>query len=443
MSNTTETTISAFEQILLNIDTDQALQRTDCLNIYRYWWFGKRIVNSIIRFAFSSKRIIDSDDIPQVAKDEFMKISKLKQQDYYIKRACANARIYGMSVLAVLHKEKELKENLTVSDMKKDLWHFCSYDPMTTAGTTVNQSPWAYDFLKAKKIKIGGKTLAPNRGTLLLNGDQQYLSYTESTYTFGGVSVFYNMIPLIRGTVSGIISLRRMAAKASAIVHKGGDGGKLNGIVMTAAQHTLELIKSLTNTGAMHIGKSDSVEFFPMTGANEVDAVLKEMNNQILIALDDTPASILLDRAMSNNFSEGTSDYKATVIAVESFRESMVTPLYEFTDPFIMNTAWNDDFIKAYIQANPEEYQGYGISTIRKIWIDSFSYKYGSLFPKDEKETEEINGIILDNLIRAKELGATDEADLKEEIKARKIFQTEFDFYDVDNEDENDAEDLL
>lgn len=434
-----ESNISVFEKILMNIDEDKILSRENCLNIYRYWWFGKRIVNAIIRFAFSSERIIDSDIIPKEAKDRFMKISKKKKQDYYIKNTIANSRIYGMSVIAVLHKYKDLSENLLISDMGYDNWRFCSYDPQSTAGTMINQDSWSYNFLKAESIQLGGKKLGANRGTILLNGDLQYLSYTESTYTYGGVSVFYNMLPLIRGTVSGIISLRRMAAKASAVVVKGDRGSKLNGIIADAAKKSLEFIKSLTNTGAVHIDKNADVSFFSMTGVSEVDAILTQMNEQILIALDDTPASILLDRAISSGLTEGNPDYKVTVTAVESFREMMVDPLYEFTDPFIQDTAWTDEFILKIKQANPEEYGNMGPSAIRTLWKNDFSYKYGSLFPKTDKEKLEENGEELSNLLKAKALGAN-AADIKNEVSEKEIFQTDFDF-DFENIDDAEEQD--
>jgi hypothetical protein len=191
-----------------------------------------------------------------------------------------------------------------------------------------------------------------------------------------------------------------------------------------AAEFGLAQIRDMSATGACAIDKNSDVSFFNMTGVQEVDAILKAMEQEIMLALDDTPAPILLGKDLSNGLSEGSEDMKAVIMAVDNFREQYMAPLYDFTDPYVMARAWTDEFVRKVSQGT--ELAGMKPELIRERWKAGFSYEFGNLYPEPESALEQKNNIVMQNLVLARQLGA-DLPDIEEEIRTRKIFQTDID----------------
>ena len=416
--------ITATEERLLSFDEDGTLGRDDCVSIYSYWPLGKRVVMALPRFAFSVQREIRIPDAPPVAVERFKAVSKKMRQDMICRRTTEFMRQFGMAGIAYVSDALKLEDNALMADVAKDDGVFIAYDPLVLAGTTVCQDQRSARFLRPDRIMIGGKQAGSRRATVIQNGGLQYLKFNESTFTFGGPSVYQNMIPLIKGWTWGVISLRRMAVKGSAVVFKGKDGARASGLTQRAAEFGLAQIRDMSATGACAIDKNSDVSFFNMTGVQEVDAILKAMEQEIMLALDDTPAPILLGKDLSNGLSEGSEDMKAVIMAVDNFREQFMAPLYDFTDPYVMARAWTDEFVRKVSQGT--ELAGMKPELIRERWKAGFSYEFGNLYPEPDSALEQKNNIVMQNLVLARQLGA-DLPDIEEEIRTRKIFQTDID----------------
>ncbi|WP_157152862.1 hypothetical protein [Brachyspira murdochii] len=139
--------------------------------------------------------------------------------------------------------------------------------------------------------------------------------------------------------------------------------------------------------------------------------------------MNDTPASILFDKSLSNGFSEGDKDKETEISIIESFRENKLTPLYNLTDYYVMLKAWDSAFIDD-MRYKYSEYQDKTDSEIFRSWADNFSYQYGNLFPEPESITQDNNAKKLDNLLKAQQLGANI-ADIQEELNESEIFKNE------------------
>ena len=416
--------------LLLDLQENEMLELLDCEHIYTYWAMGKRIIHSLIRFAFSAQREITISDAPTEAVDAFKKAALKYKQDEIIQRAAAYCRLYGMAGMFAAVDSDKIKDgdNLTVKDCSANKIAFNALNPLNLSGTYFNQDANSVKFMKPEKIYVAGQPVGSKRAVVIQTGEPLYLRFSDTSFTFSGVSVFQNMVRLIKAWQWAIISLERMAIKAGSIVHKEGRGGKSSGIGVTAAKKSAELLKQLRSGGVATIGQDGDVTFFPLTGVAEVDAITNNLNREIMFALDDTPAPVLLGKDISNGLAEGTEEMKAVVIAVENFRKDVLTPLYKFSDSYIMALAWTDDVVKKiagkadakgkklYAKMSPTE--------IRQLWERSFTYEYGNLFPTPEKDEQETNGVILDNLTKAKGLGM-DIGDIEEEINERKIFKND------------------
>ncbi|MEI0478722.1 hypothetical protein [Brachyspira pulli] len=139
--------------------------------------------------------------------------------------------------------------------------------------------------------------------------------------------------------------------------------------------------------------------------------------------MNDTPASILFDKSLSNGFSEGDKDKETEISIIESFRENKLTPLYNLTDYYVMLKAWDSAFIDD-MRYKYSEYQDQTDSEIFRSWAENFKFQYGNLFPEPESITQDNNAKKLDNLLKAQQLGANP-ADLQEELNESEIFKNE------------------
>lgn len=422
MNQEITTDITATEQRLLSFDEDGTLGRQDCVDIFSYWPLAHRIVMSLPRFAYSTPREITVTDAPPLAVEEFKRVSKRMRQDMICRRATEFMREFGMSAIAYVSENYDLKDDMLMKDVPHDDGVFIAYDPLVLGGTTICQDTRSPRFLRPDRIMIGGVQAGTRRATTLQNGGLQYLKFNESTFTFGGPSVFQNMIPLIKGWTWGIISLRRMAVKGSAVVFKGKEGGRANGTTIQAAETALSMIKDMGANGACAIDKNSDVTFFPMTGVQEVDAILKAMEQEIMMALDDTPAPILLGKDLSNGLSEGSEDMKAVIMAVDNFREQYMAPLYDFTDPYVMARAWTDEFVRKACEGT--EYAGTEPAIVRAQWEASFSYEFGNLYPEPENVKAQTDLFVMQALEIVQKLNG-DLTDIENEIRVRKIFKTD------------------
>ena len=440
---------------LLNIPEDTMLDLQSCQDIYTFWGLGKRLVHALPRFALSSPREIVIQEAPPEVAEEFVKAAIKLKQDDIVSRGTVYCRIYGMGgiftaytkskiatpekseAMSLKEQQEFLKQkmkqeaadrdkvaiaNLTIKDVQSGKITFNALNPLNLSGTVFSQDALSTEYQKPITIVVAGQTVGSRRATVIQNNDPIYLRWTTSTFNFSGISIFQNMIRLIKAWHRAIISFERMATKGSSIVFKDGVRGRMSGIMATAAKSALQRMRDMENDGAVSIDKDGDVAFFNLTGVAEVDTILKGLEREITMALDDTPLAILLDKSLSSGLSEGTEDLKAVIMAVNNFRKDFLTPLYALTDPYVQAVAWTDEFILKIIKKHPEIYAGgFTIQEIRQLWQESFSYEWGNLYPPTEKETQETNKIVLENIKIVSDMGG-EAADIEAEIKERKLF---------------------
>ena len=93
------------------------------------------------------------------------------------------------------------------------------------------------------------------------------------------------------------------------------------------------------------ISADSTIEDFPIANLSGLIESINKLEDDITKALNDTPASILFDKSLSNGFSEGDKDKETEISIIESFRENKLTPLYNLTDYYVMLKAWDSAFI--------------------------------------------------------------------------------------------------
>ena len=404
------------------------LSYDECKDIYRTATLGKRIVEGLVNFAMSAEREIDIHKAPPEAVEKFKDTAELMKQEEAVKRTIYNSRIYGTGALFVaMYDEEKGKDDFTTKPTFEDAYKykmkFTVLDPLNISGSRVDTDPLSFHFLEVIDVKVSSKSIPKKRVCVSHALEPLYLDNRTSLIPFSPPSVFYNMVKLLEQYDDAIKAIGDLLYKAGAIIYKYPAKGKFNGVSVDAIEMSKRILKQKRSGEVISISSDSTIEDFPISNLNGLIDSINKLEDDITKALNDTPASILFDKSLSNGFSEGNKDKETEISIIESFRENKLTPLYNLTDYYIMLKAWDSAFIDD-MRYKYSEYQDKTDSEIFRSWADNFTFKYGNLFPEPESITQDNNAKKLDNLLKAQQLGANT-ADIQEELNESEIFKNE------------------
>ena len=424
----------------------QILPYKECKDIYRTTTLGKRIVEGLPNFAMSTQREIDIHKAPPEAIEKFTETASEMKQDEAIKKTIYNARIYGTGALYIaMYNEEEDKDDFTTKPTFEDAYKykikFTVFDPLNISGARVDLDPLSFHFLEVVDIQVNSKKIPKKRIAISHALEPLYLDTRTSLIPYSPPSVFYNMVELLKQYDDAIKSIGDLLYKAGAIIYKYPAKTKLNGIILDAITASGNILEQKRSGEVISISNDSTVEDFPIANLNGLIDSINKLEDDITKALSDTPVSILFDRNLSNGFSEGDKDKETVISTIESFRENKLTPLYNLTDYYIMLKAWDRAFIDE-MRYKYSEYKDKTDNEIFRSWAENFKFKYGNLFPEPESVIQDNNAKKLDNLLKAKELGANP-ADLQEELNESEIFKNEMELNPQNMEGNEDDEDMF
>ena len=407
---------------------NQILSYDECKNIYRTATLGKRIVEGLVNFAMSAEREIDIHKAPPEAIEKFKETADEMKQDEAIKRTIYNSRIYGTGALYVAMYDEEKEEDdfttkPTFENAHKYKMKFTVMDPLNISGSRVDLNPLSFHFLEVIDVQVNSKQIPKKRIAVSHALESLYLDSRTSLIPFSPPSVFYNMAALLNQYDDAIKSIGDLLYKAGAIIYKYPAKAKLNGVTIDAITASKQILEQKRSGEVISISSDSTIEDFPISNLNGLIDSINKLEDDITKALNDTPASILFDKSLSNGFSEGDKDKETEISIIESFRENKLTPLYNLTDYYVMLKAWDSAFIDD-IRYKYSEYQDKTDGEIFRSWAENFKFQYGNLFPEPESVTQDNNAKKLDNLLKAQQLGAN-QADLQEELNESEIFKNE------------------
>lgn len=416
-----------------------------CKNIYRSSKMGRRVIEKLVDFAMSAERDINIQKAPPEAVKQFKDTAKFLEQEESIKQCLYLSRIYGTGALYMALYDKEEEENdyttkPNFENAERYKIKFTALDPMNISGSRVDLDPASFNFLEVIDIKINSKPIPKKRIAVVHALKPLYLDNRTSLIPFTPPSVFYNMVDLLKDYDNAIEALDNLLYKAGAIIYKYPAKSKISGVLLNSIQASANILEQKKNGSVIAISNDSSIEDFPINNVSGLIDSLNKLENAITAALNDTPATILFDKSLSNGFSEGDKDKETEISTIETFRENKLKPLYTLTDYYVMLSAWDNTFIEE-MKAKYPALQYKTNAGIFREWAESFTYEFGNLFPEPESVKQDNNAKKLDNLKRAKELGAN-LSDLEEELNESGIFTNEItlDESNLENEAEGEEE---
>lgn len=404
--------------IIAKVEENGKLDYAECGRLYRYWALGQRLCERLPEKCFSVEREVFFDNAPEEVTERFKSVAKKMRVDKEVLNTLVLSRIYGQAVLFINSSKSALSEPISKKAIQQGDFIFQSCDPMAGV-VSINQDPSSVDFLRATSLTIGGKGVSPQRATISYNGQPMYLQYTGSNFTYGGRSVFENMIPIIRAWAENLQAMGRIGKRASSFfaflrnLKKGG-------MSVQSAQASLEIVKSVGDVGAVALSSEDRIEAPTTGGIGDLDTLMARIEKEVAIA-SDTPLSVLLDERLANGFGNGTEDFKAIVQDLNSYREKVIRPLYDFADPFILWKAFDRPFCEGLIKDNPDRYMGYSVEQLQNELTEGFSFDFGNLSPSTKLEEVEVLANKLTLAERGVAIGLTT-ADAEDYINREAIF---------------------
>lgn len=400
------------------------LSYEECRDIYRYWPLGKRIASALPNFAMSAQRKFVVKDAPDEVNSKLAEVANELNIDEIVKRCAVYARIYGLASIYVAHK-RDSKQPLSYKDVQQEGFTLNVLDPLSMGGSIqIDNDSLSPTFGKPISVSIRGKAVNPNRICVVYNDIPLFYKFNPSSFAFSGPSIYQNMTLLIRAWNRGIIALQRLATKAAAMVKTTKETANVTGFNIRAVQQNLEMIRSIENDGIASIRSGDTLEFFALTGVQEVDVIIQQINTGLMMALSDTPSGILLDKNLSVGLNDGSEDMKAILMAVDNFRFHVLKPLYLFIDKYLCYKAFTPEFIMSIIEQYPDLYRNKQANTVLTEWMQNYSFEWGELYPQNENEKADTQSKVLDNLLKIKEMGA--------EVSCLEDAINQLQFFDVD-----------
>lgn len=385
------------------------LSYLQCRDLFRFWALGRRLVEALPNFALSAGRDVTFGEYTtQELVDRFQKISEDLEIDKKIKYTTMNARIYGMSALFATTKTPSDTDKPLDDILPNDLVFNC-LEPLSMRGTVqFDLNPLSPTFQEAINITIDGKKIHNKRIKILNNELPLYLQFNPSSFSFSGQSIFQNMTLLIRTYNRAMVSLQRAATKAGAIVRSTKDVSHASGLSFKAIEKNNEMIRLMENDGVASIANGEELTLFDINNIKEVGNIVEIVNNMFAMAVNDTPASILLDKNLSFGLNDGSEDMKSILMAVEHFRANMLKPLYNFVDDYVLRAAFNPQWLKGYIEKTSDNGKMVfkGINEAYEKLRQNYSFKFKDLYPLTEVEQQEKTKRILENMLILRDLGA-------------------------------------
>lgn len=404
-----------------------------CRKIYREWFIGKRVVEALPRYALSSGRKIIMQDAPQEVIEQFEKTFHKYKALKTIKNFAFATRIYGLAGIYVATDNKaDKRENLLKKEVLDSEIYFNVVDPLIISGAYISQDPTSKDFGRVASATINGRKVGGSRFFGAYNGMPLYLDRTPSTFNFAGVSVYNNMQDLIQLWGDLFYALRKISVKASSILITGNLSGYTDGATLDVKKQNAEFMQELYD-GVAQMPAGSNAQFFNLNGIQELNSIIAELRSMLAMALDDTPATILLDKSFASGFGEGQEDMNSVIMAVNNYREDYLRPAFDFIDSYIFYKAWDDKFLNELRLQYSDKYGNVGNAQLREYFIDQFRYEFESIRPPTVDEETKRKLAVLDMLLKAKDLGA-DLASIEKELNESEVFNNEIDMVEPQSE---------
>lgn len=342
---------NAFEHILMGDDIQPGADPsyTLCKLIFLYHPLGQKMADGPIKMAQSQIRSIS---VAGEGEQRIIKAFKSEWEalgcDRHIRNLGRQARIYGISSLAILTEGKGLDSEL---DYKKLAFgpaiSVSVFDPLNTAGSLVlSQITTDMDFQKVIGITVGGESVHRSRFVVLMNEEPIYIAYTPSAFGFVGRSVYQRALYPLKSFLQTMITDDLVSVKAGVMVAMLKQAGSIvDNLMMKLFGTKRAIVKEAKVGNVISIDVEEKIETLNFRNMDGPYQTSRENILKNIATAADMPAKLLENETFVEGFGEGTEDAKTIAKYIDGIR-AWLQPVYSFFDQVVMYRAWNEEFVK-------------------------------------------------------------------------------------------------
>ncbi len=416
----------------------RAVSRQQAIDYYRFNTLGLRIASVLPRFALFGKRKIIIDSAPIEVVERYEKMLTEYHIDNTLLRHLINSRLFGFSglFLALAHDNSENKDKISLEfcpgldDIHQYRIGFNTLDPLPLSNTRFSMDCLSPEYM-IPVVRLKGKKVHENRIALTLNKEVIFQDNSGvGVNAFAPPSVYTNIAMLMDMYDAALNGIMPIINKAGALVYKGKDDTKLSVVKMNALERVKSIIRNLGNGEVLTIDKSAEISDFPIGSMTGLSELIEKLESAISVGVGDTPRALLFDQPFNNGLSDGSEDFKATILAVKEYQDNDITPLYNFVDRYLFKKCLSDDFIME-LKYQYKDLQDKTTRQIKEMFIKDFKFEYAPIDIETAREILQRIGMFADNMKKLKEIGVS-KADLENEINNSKLFTDDFTLEDID-----------
>src|SRR5208283_5092073 len=243
-------------------------------------------------------------------RDAFNKQWKVDKCTPNIRNVATQARVYGISSVAVLVEGQDAKKPLELKDLADKKISINVFDPLNTSGSLVlNQNPNAMDFQKYGDIAVAGVTYHRSRTITMMNESPVYIAYTESAFGFVGRSVYQRGLFPLKSYIQTMLANDMVARKVGLIVAAIQLAGSIMDAVMWASTaFKRNILKIGATDNVISIGQNDRIESLDLTNLDGPLSLVRKNILEDIAASADMPALLLNNETFAEGFGEGSED---------------------------------------------------------------------------------------------------------------------------------------
>ena len=358
-----------------------------CKTIYLFHPLGAKMAETPIKLAQSQQRTISISSGPEDRlRTAFLDERKRLRADFHIYNTMVQARVYGISTMAVGAVGKRTDAPLDPWELSEETVFISTFDPLNTAGSLVlNQNPNDPDFQKVVEISSGGQVWHRSRTAVAMNEAPIYIAYTSSSFGYVGRSVYQRALFPLKSFIQSMIADDMVSRKVGLIIAK-----------MKAASSVVDaLMKRMAGLKRILLREGQTNQVLGITPEEDIESLnLQNLEGPHKLARTNIleniatatpmPAKLVTQETFAEGFGEGEEDAKYVAHYIDGVREGMA-PLYDFTDDIAQFRAWNPEFYEQLKEEFPE-YKRVPYKVAFYSWKNGFSASWPSLLTEPESE---------------------------------------------------------
>lgn len=358
-----------------------------CKALYTLHPLGAKMADAPIKMAQSQQRTITVPASPEdMVVKAFCKEWKRLKADKAIASAHGQARVYGITSLALIVEGEDASKPIDYSTLYQKNISFNVFDPLNTAGSLVlSQDTNSINFQKPTDVTVNGQRYHRSRTVVVMNENPIYLDFTSSAFGFVGRSVYQRALYPLKSFLQTMVTDDMVSRKVGVMVAMLKPAGSIVDRLMTKfTDAKRSMLRDAKTDNVLSIGVDEKIESLNLRNLDSAGTFARTNVLKNIATSADMPAVLLENETLTEGFGEGTEDAKTIARYVDNVREDM-EPTYTFMDRVVMYRAWTPEFYKL-VQKQFPDYATKSYTQAFYEWVNSFDACWPSLLIEPESE---------------------------------------------------------